>query len=106
MAIMEKALIPVTKAINLNKRLDKYSEETLHFMTDSEVPFTNNLAERDIRMTKVKQKVSGCFRSIEGAKYYARIRSYILTCQKHDMSAQEALRRLFAEDWPDFLKSS
>ena len=91
------------KAVNLGKRLEKYSDATLRFMKDSSLPFTNNLAERDIRMTKVKQKVSGCFRSLNGAKCYARIRSYILTCEKHGMSAQEAMERLFGGDPPEFL---
>lgn len=106
MAAMETDLSLIKKALNLNKRLSKYATETLNFMIDPEVPFTNNLAERDIRMTKVKQKVSGCFRSLTGAKYYARIRSYILTCQKHGISAQESLQRLFSDDPPDFLKTS
>lgn len=96
----------IKKAMNLNKRLNQYSSETLGFMNDITLPFTNNSSERNLRMTKVKEKVSGCFRSLDGAKYFARIRSYILTCQKHGMDANEAFKILFSGTLPDFLKST
>lgn len=54
-----------TKARNLLERLRKYEGDVLRFMDNKNVPFTNNLAENDIRMTKVQQKISGCFRSLE-----------------------------------------
>lgn len=92
------------KIKNLHKRLEKYHKETLKFMTDPEVPFTNNLAEQDIRMTKVKQKVSGCFRSVKGAKCYARIRSYLLTCSRFGISAKEAITALFSGRLDEILK--
>ena len=92
-----------SKARNLLERLRDYETETLRFMTDPRVPFTNNKGENDIRMTKVQQKISGCFRSFEGAQIFCRVRSYLSTCRKHSMAATEALRLLFAGRLPDFI---
>ena len=72
-------------------------------MEDSLVPFTNNISENDLRMTKVQQKISGCFRSMEGALIFCRIRSYLLTCQKHNVKMTDALDLLFQGKMPDFL---
>ena len=93
-----------SKARNLLERLRKYEDDVLRFMSDVNVPFTNNQGERDIRMTKVQQKISGCFRSIEGAKTFCRIRSYLSTCRKHGVGVGEALERLFNGQWPDFIR--
>ncbi len=71
-----------SKAQNLLLRLGDYEDSVLAFLHDSQVPFTNNLAEQDIRMLKVRLKVSGCFRTLKGAKQFARIRSYLSTLRK------------------------
>ncbi len=91
-----------TKERNLLERLRDFEAETLRFMGVKCVPFTNNPGENDIRMTKVKQKISGCFKSFEGAQIFCRIRSYLLTAQKHGISATEALNTLFSGKLPDF----
>jgi len=86
--------IKKSKSRNLLERLRNFEEDVLRFMDIDYVPFSNNLAENDIRMTKVQQKISGCFRSMEGAKIFCRVRSYLSTCRKHGISATEALRSL------------
>lgn len=92
-----------SKSRNLLERLRDFEQDVLRFMVDKDVPFSNNLAENDIRMTKVQQKISGCFRSMLGAKMFCRIRSYISTSRKHGVSATEALTLLFQGKLPAFV---
>jgi transposase len=99
----KRGKIAQTKSRNLLERLRDYEQETLRFLTNPQVPFTNNLGENDIRMTKVQQKVSGCFRSLNGAKIFCRIRSFLVTCRKHGVSPAQALSGLFAGRLPDFV---
>ena len=97
---------PRSKARNLLERLRKHEDDTLRFMVEPEVPFSNNQAENDIRMTKVQQKISGCFRSWEGALIFCRVRSYLSTCKKRGVSASEALRLLFDGKSPEFISTT
>jgi len=93
-----------SKSRNLLERLIDYEEDVLRFMLDVDVPFTNNQGENDLRMKKVQQKISGCFRSFKGAEISCRNRSYISTCKKHSISSSLALELLFDDKYPDFVK--
>ena len=81
-----------SKVLNLICRLDNYKESVCLFIKNLCVPFDNNQAERDLRMVKVKTKVSGCFRSEEGAQEYLTIMSYIGSARKHGINAFTAIR--------------
>ncbi|MCP4272015.1 MAG: IS66 family transposase [Gammaproteobacteria bacterium] len=99
----KRGRIKRSKARNLLERLKDYEGDVLRFMESPIVPFTNNLGENDIRMTKVQQKISGCFRSVEGAKIFCRVRGYLSTCRKQNVSASLALNLLFEGKLPDFM---
>lgn len=80
-----------SKAENLLDRLDKYRDEVLAFTADFRIPFTNNQAEQDVRMMKVQQKISGGFRTFEGARKFALIRSYLSTARKNGLDLLPAI---------------
>lgn len=76
---------------NLLQRLKTFQTETLRFLTDFDVPFTNNLAEQDLRMMKVKMKISGSFRTLEGAQIFAILRSVVSTARKRGLNILQIL---------------
>ena len=91
-------------ARNLLDRLSKEQEAVLTFVHNLAVPFDNNLAERDLRMIKVQQKISGCFRSFAGATAFCRIRGYLSTLRKQGLALLNALEQVLLGHpiFPDF----
>lgn len=85
------------KVKNLHDRLGNHKTEVLAFLYDISIPFTNNQGEQDVRMMKVKQKISGCFRSFEGARIFARIRGCLSTVKKQGHNAMQAMTMLFED---------
>lgn len=86
-----------TKGRNLLNRLVKHQDAVLAFAFYPFIPFTNNLAERDVRHAKVKQKIAGSFRTLKGAKNYARIYSFISTLRKHRLHIEDINLNIFNE---------
>lgn len=87
---------PKSKTQALAERLRDRAGEYQRFMVDFRVPFDNNTAERDLRMIKIQQKISGSWRTLTGARRFARIRSYLSTVRKHGLNPMTVLRDLFA----------
>ena len=85
-------------AFNLLRRFRQYADAVLRFISDPAVPFTNNVAERAVRMPKVKQKISGCFRTLVGAENFCVIRSCLDTLRKQGHGMLKVLRRAFNAD--------
>jgi transposase len=79
----------------LINRLQRHRDEVLRFMSDMSVPFDNNGSERDLRMVKLQQKISGCFRTSDGARNFCRVRSYLSTARKQGYSLLSSLERAF-----------
>jgi transposase len=95
-----------TKARNLLERLRDFKDDIIRFAKSFEVPFDNNFSERDIRMMKLKQKISGCFRSKKGAQFFARIRSFIMSARKQKVNAFKAVIDIFEQNriWKNIIK--
>jgi transposase len=82
------------KALALVKRMRKHLKSFLFFAKDPDLPFTNNQAERDIRMVKLKIKISGAFRTVEGIQIFARIRGFISTCKKQNINVFQSIKNI------------
>ncbi len=93
--------IKQSPAVNLLIRLRQHAQDVLRFLADLRVPFDNNQAERDIRMPKLKQKISGCFRTVAGTDSFAIIRSYLATLRKQGRNVFHALTSVFKNQIPD-----
>lgn len=91
----KKGRAKASRAYNLLQRLIKHQDAVLAFAFHEAVPFTNNQAERDLRPAKVKQKVATCFRTLEGAQYYARLQAFLSTIRKKRIPALQELARVF-----------
>ena len=90
----KRGVIRQTPARNLLTRLDRDREDVLRFAHDFRVPFDNNLAERDIRMIKLQQKISGCWRTITGAEQFLALRAYLSTARKNGQPTIDVLTAL------------
>jgi transposase len=91
-----------SKGRNLLDRLQKHTDAVLAFVVHQNVPFTNNQAERDIRPTKSKMKVSGCFRTIEGANIYARVQAFVSTVRKLQFNPFNELYTVLSGGIPEY----
>ena len=87
----KRGRVAKSKAENLAERLLQYKADILRFLRHAQVPFDNNRAERDIRMMKVKEKISGSFRTEKGAKQFVRIRGFISTARKQGLNLLDSL---------------
>ena len=90
--IKKRGRIAKTKSLNLLEAFTNRPQEILCFVYHKNVPFDNNLAERDLRMVKLKQKISGCFRTFHGAEVFCRIRSYVSTVKKQGHGVLESIQ--------------
>lgn len=94
----KRGRVKKTEPLNLLERLKDYSKETLAFMYDFDVPFDNNLSERDIRMMKLRLKISGTFRNKFGADMFCRIRGFISTVKKQGINVLDAIEGIWTEN--------
>lgn len=93
-----------SKSRNLLERLLDYEEDVLRFIRDPFVPFTNNIAEGEVRVAKLYTNVSKCFRNLKGAKRFCDLRSWIITAMRHGIKPTEAIMCLFTGEIPFFMR--
>jgi transposase len=93
--------VPKRTGHNLLSRFKNYKADILRFLFDPKIPFTNNDAERDIRMVKCKQKISGGFRTMSGANQFARIRGFISTSRKQGWNIMDSIKLIFSGNIPN-----
>src|ERR1039457_6673526 len=96
----KRGRVKQTPAYNLLHRLYNYADDVLRFISDPNVPFDNNQAERDVRMAKLYQKISGCFRTTHGIESFCTIRSYLSTLRKKKKNLLNALSDAFSGNVP------
>jgi transposase len=101
----KRGKIKKTTERNLLERMQQFEDEILRFITDENIPFTNNDAERPVRMLKVHMKISGCFKSTDMAERFCKMRSYIVTCKKNGLSAYHAIEMVIKGQTPEFIKN-
>jgi len=99
----KKGRVKKPKSRNLLEWLRDYEDDTPRFMDVAIVPFTTNLGENDIRMTKVQRQILGCFRSMDRARIFCRIHGYLSTCRKQGVRSSQSLELLFSGKKPEFL---
>ena len=103
---IENATMANHDAEKLLNRLSKRQDSILLFVENPDVPFDNNLAERDLRMAKVKQKVSGTFRSSTGAQHFSMARSFLSTLKKKKMNLFESIKQVMKTGKIELFKPS
>jgi transposase len=99
----KRGKIAKPKYRNLLERLHKFEDDVLRFMTHPSVPFSNNSAERPIRMVKALLKISGCFKSLEFAQGFCTMRGYLVSCQRNGVNAYKAISMLVEGQTPAFI---
>lgn len=92
--VVDNKKVKNSKPLNLLKRLDSHRGDVMRFLSSTEIPFDNNASERALRMIKVKNKISGCFRNSAGSEYFSRTRSIVDTCRKQNLNILNSITKI------------